>query len=207
MDCTKLMSLHPETIQNNYNQCKEQVLNLSKKYPWQIISRLSHFKFNLENCLKDFDYGGKEGKLVVDFTNPLIKDPLLSLESFSLVPKHDDIFIEFVSDNPNDIHESLTKTSICKGEDQNLMKLFNKDKHILNLYSEHSMLDFINFIVSSSSNIPISAIVQNLKLPKLADFNLVIDGYKELQELLESIESDNQRTMTNLFTQQISQHD
>lgn len=208
MTCTTLMGMHPQDIESQFAEIHGQVEELIAKYPWQILGRLSHFKTNIHNCLEDFAYNQKDGKLKVDFRNPLIKNPLVSLESFPLLPKHNDVFLKLESESPQDIHLPLERVEFSSHDNEeqgDSLRFFSGDKHIITLYSDRKMLDFVKFITDGAGSLPISALVQNLKLPRLEELQKVIDSYTLLQESLEKIENENQGLITKLFTQQISQ--
>jgi hypothetical protein len=200
----KIMSFHPDKIRNEFNQVKDNLLNLSTRYPWQCLSRLSLFKFNLEACLKKFAYDRSKGSLIVDYNNPLIREPLLKLKSYPLLPKHEDIFVEFMFSKPDDIHNSLEKAKIKFEKEQYCLELYSEAKLIIKFYSEKNLLKFMKFILSKFQNVPISQIIQSFKVPKLSEFNPVIEEYTVLQSILEEIDTNARRQMTDLITQQIS---
>jgi hypothetical protein len=203
--CMQLMTLHPDQIRKRFDHVKENFLNFCSKYPWQCLSRLSIFKFNVDNCLKDFAYCQKEGKLIVDFRNPLIKDPLLNLKSYSLVPKHNDVYIEFIGTTKEDIHLNLTKINLkVDDKDQYCLELYSRNKLIVNLYSEKNLLEFMKFILTQFQNVSISEIIQNFQVPQLKEFNEVIDSYTLLQTMLEVVSANSRQLITDLMAQQIS---
>lgn len=198
-----ILASHPDKIEQEFEDCKKTLISLSSRHPWQAMSRLAWFKYNIEECLKEFR-NSKPGKQVIDYTNPLVKTPLLKLHTSPVLPKNEDVYVEFKADDPNLIHSEATKISLKTEADNPHLTIFSGEKEIVTLYSEAALLEFVQFIVTHHLGMSVSAILQNLYVPSINDLNSVLENYKKLESSLSSILVQSRMLIGNLITQQIS---
>jgi hypothetical protein len=198
-----LLASHPDSIEQEFEECKKTLMSLSSRHPWQAMSRLSWFKYNIEECLKEFR-NTKPGRQIIDYTNPLVKNPLLKLPTQPVLPKNEDVYVEFKAETPNLIHSEASKVVLKTDSENPHLTIMSGDKEIVTLYSETSLLEFIQFIVTHHLGLPISSILQNLYVPTINDLNSVLENYKKLESSLSSILVQSRMLIDNLITQQIS---
>ncbi len=198
-----LLGNHPDRLEQEFEECKKTLMSLSSRHPWQAMSRLSWFKYNVEECLKEFR-NTKPGRQVVDYNNPLVKNPLLKLPTLPVLPKNEDVYVEFKAENPNLIHSEASRAVIKIESENPHLTIMSGEKEIVTLYSEASLLEFVQFIVNHHLGLPISSILQNLYVPSINDLNMVLENYKKLESSLSSILVQSRMLIGNLITQQIS---
>jgi hypothetical protein len=201
LNINNILEMHPTKLKDSVVNTKGLIINIASEYPSIVISKLSNFKRKLKICLDRFEY--TKSNKIINFNNPLIKTPLLLAKTYELYPNNPDIFTEFNSDNNQSfIHKELTKTKIVKSiiEEQVSygLELYNKDTLIATLYSDIEMLQFIDFILSNITNVPISSLIQAVKVPRLEDLKSVIRSFKLMNSTISSIYDD-----LNLFNEQI----
>lgn len=198
-----LLGEHPDSIEIEFEECKKTLVSLSSRHPWQAMSRLSWFKYNIEECLKEFR-SNKPGRQVIDYTNPLVKNPLLKLPTQPVLPKNEDVYVEFKAEDPGQIHAEASKIVLKTDCDNPNLSILSGEKEIVTLYSEPSLLEFVQFIVNHHLGMPVSTILQNLYVPSINDLNSVLENYKKLESSLSSILVQSRMLIGNLITQQIS---
>lgn len=188
-DPSKLLSYHPNEIKKNYEQAKNLLISLVKKYPSHCLQLNSQFSKVLTIALEKLGHTGNSK--TINFNNPLIKSPLLMSKTYGIYPSNEDIYIEFNSDAISEIHAPLThykKTSVQKGEyATTALEVYANDCKILTIFSDEQMLNFLEFLLENVKNIPISKVLQGLQVPRSSDLKSILSSYQSLKRCLEEI--------------------
>ncbi|MCO4794095.1 MAG: hypothetical protein KC493_10300 [Bacteriovoracaceae bacterium] len=203
MDTQNILSSHPDDIEQGFETSKQTLISLSARHPWQTMSRLSWFKYNIEECLKEFR-NNKPGRQKVDYSNPLVKTPLLKLQTTSVLPKNEDVYVEFKAKTPDQIHLEATRVVLSTDTDNPSLTILCGEVEVVCLYSEPVLLDFINFIVNHHIGMSVSSILHNLHVPRISELKNVLENYNKLESSLSSILVQTRMIIGNLITQQIS---
>ncbi|MDC0255838.1 hypothetical protein OAK75_13130 [Bacteriovoracales bacterium] len=193
-----ILETHPndlETLFFNTNQLIEQSI---QSHPHQILCLLAYFKQNIEDCIKKID--SKESE-AINYHNPLILDPLLSLE-LSPVLNNKEVYIEFKSKN---IQLPLTKVVVkTNEEDEIYLSLLSNKTEIIEVYSSKEMITFLQFLVEPALNYPILEILRGLQIPKTDQLNKVIAKFKSMEKALIFIHGKVQKIISKTLFHQIS---
>lgn len=182
----QLLSLHPQKIETTYGQISSILPALTRSYPRPTLELLSHFNRTIIQCSEIIGESVRLNSL--NFNNPILKSPLLMSKTFPIYPDNKDIFVEFTTDVLEKIHAPLSKVK------QNIIQIIDKPGHVLELYAEdeiivsiHSnekMIHFLEFLMSNIQSVPISKILQGVKVPNLVDLESILSSYESLQKCL-----------------------
>ena len=201
----QLMRVHPSEIVKNYEQIKNFLPSLVEAYPAHTLSLVSHFKSTIEVSLLKVERDQKSKLL--NFNNPILKDPLLLSKTYGIYPSNKDIYIEFHDNTVESIHRPLTRTKIVHlnqgNYESHLLEVYSQDDKVLSIYSENNMIQFINFILGNAKDAPISAILQGIKVPMLEDLNSIISAYETLERTLEDITKQTYQDFNQLINKTI----
>lgn len=199
----QLLSLHPSELSESFHALESSILPFAKNHPWHTISFLAYFKFNLEKIIQNLQNSGHSISEVVNFNNPLIIEKLLKLETFDLLPNNPNAYLEFKNISPSEIHLPLTNSIIKNENGNNILELASNDKTIVKIYSGRNMLSFIEYVLSSANDVPISTILQGMKIPKQEDLEKIIENFKQTDECFENLTSSTVKIISQILTEQI----
>ncbi len=189
-EADELKNLHPEEARAKFSKMTEAFKSSSGEYPWHILSLLSHFKLQVKSLLEILE-GSKPQNF--NFANSLISNELMKLKNFSIYPKNEDIYVDFITKNHHDLQLPLSSLSIKNNEDSSLLIFKCLDKEIIHLHSSPIMIHFIKFILQQAMGVKISDILLNLKVPSTKDLEETTKKFEELksckQDLLLATES------------------
>lgn len=197
----ELLHIHPAQLKASSVRSFQEAKTFSKDHPWFILGLLSSLKTEVSNALLEFS--SKE-KSVVDYSNPLILEPLLRLPSKSLYRDNEDLHLEFLISEVDDLRLALTDLAIKKDADNYFLKLSHDGKSILSIYGQLSLLEFIKFVFSSALGTPVSLLIQNSKVPKAKDLEHLLENYQLVEAQLEEISEQIERSISDLFHQHIT---
>lgn len=200
-DFNDLLQLHPVEIENKFRQINSSIDELSSKFPWQLASILSHFYTNLENGLFKMHHS-KSAQ--INYSNPLVANPLMKLKTCNIFPSNEEFYIEFCQSNPNSIHMVLDETKICESKDNNYLEIYSNGALIVKIYSDISMVKFLDYLLNSARGVKTSTILSNLKVPSINDLNKVLDNFNKIGSCFEVILSEVSNIITRIFHGQIS---
>lgn len=192
-DSDDVLNSHPQSFKESFNSTATFLNTVEARYPWHTMGMLSHFKMSLQNALDKLEQTPSE-----IFKNPVIVEQLIKTSSQSIYPKSEDIFVNTPLKNPSDIHSVLTGLETNFDGDNSFVKLCANDSVIVELFSSQLLCQFSKFILESAVGMPISAILQNLKLPRADDLNEIVNNHTELKDTISDI-----RDICNLRIQTI----
>lgn len=179
----KLLNMHPSLIEENFKNIQIMIEDLAQRFPMRITHSLSQFRRVLENCKNKL--GADANSQNLNFNNPILKSPLVLSKTYPIYPENPDVFVEFNNENSLQlIHLPFTsykqKMKIIDGVENHVLEIYNQETLVLSLYSEQEMLSFISFILKNLNNVPMSAILQGISVPKLEDIKAIIDSYNSM---------------------------
>ena len=195
----EILNSHPETFNNDFKMTSGFLEGVEAKYPWHTMGMLSHFKMNLQNSLDKLEKTPAE-----IFKNPFIVEQLIKTPSVNIYPRSEDIFINTPLTNPSDIHSELTRVESHLAADNSYIKLFSNEILIVEFFSGELLTQFGNFILESAIGMPISTILQNLKMPKANDLQLIINNHSELTNTISNIENICNTRIQSILTNNIN---
>ena len=195
-----LLNQHPESLTQLLSQALETVQKYEHELPWMSLGLLTHFKYNINEAFEGFE----DGQSKLSYSNPLILEPLMALESHKIHP-NPEIYVDFKIQSPEELNESFDKIVFKESIDSATLSLEKEGKTVLEIHSDPELLRFIQYILENAMGTPLHIILKNLHLPKIEDFKLVLKNFLQMKEWLstniESIESK----VAQLFSQNLSQ--
>lgn len=183
-----ILSLHPKELENSFKQIENFIPTLSEKYPVHLLKLMSSFSINIENAIKRV---GISKKQKINFNNPLIKSPLVLSKTAPIYPDNKEVYIEFNHQALNMIHRPLTKikldTQIQGNHVSHLIHLFNDEDIILTIFSDEVIIQFLDFILKNVEGMPISKVLQAIRVPEINDLKAILESYKLLTKTLSEV--------------------
>jgi hypothetical protein len=195
----EVLNSHPATFDEDYKNTSVYLDTVETKYPWHTMGMLSHFKLNLQNALDKLEQTPSD-----IFKNPVIVEQLIKSPSYGIYPRSEDVFVNTPLKNPSDIHNELTHIEANLDGDNSFVKLFSGETLVVELYSAQLITQFSKFILESAVGMPISAILQNLKLPKASDLNEIVNNHSELKDTISSIRDNCNLRIQSILTNNIN---
>ncbi|MBL6989414.1 MAG: hypothetical protein ISR65_06535 [Bacteriovoracaceae bacterium] len=205
MNVNNLFEHHPQDLKDEFDRTIGFILTHGAHYPWDIVGLLSYFKHTLIDGLSNFKQApSNQLSRIANFNNPMIIEPLLKMQSTNIFPNHPDIYIEFLSEDPSKIHSNYTH-SLTKSKDGNhYLEVYSEDHAVLQIYSTPATLSFIEFILSSIDNTPISQFLQMVKVPSPSDLEQVINNLIMLENCFKELLLHTTSIINQTITRQIS---
>src|SRR5690606_23464471 len=119
----------------------------------------------------------------INFSNPILKDPLVLSKTYPIYPNNADIFIQFDGpSNINVLHSALQKAkkkTINNGDVvSHCLTLYANDQEAISLYSDPDMLLFLDFIMGNVLGAPIGKILQGIQVPSLENLKSILQNYR-----------------------------
>jgi hypothetical protein len=198
----EILNLHPSNIEKQFTFIERMIGDLAKTYPMDTISKLSHFKRSITQCIDIL--GIKKKRNIVNFNNPIIKTPLLLSKTAPLYPSNKDVYFEFNSDVRATISKVVQKSVDDDGISREILELHSEEELILTIDSGAEMIQFLSFIFESCKGAQVSNILQSIEIPSLTDLQNIIKSFESMKRTLSAI-SDKitpllERTMTQTIT-------
>jgi hypothetical protein len=192
-----LLKLHPDEINHYFTHIEECATPVKKKYPWHLLSLLSHFKSNLKMSIE-----GSEGE--EQFSNPLVTNELLGLKNYNVYPRHKDIYIEIETNAPSDLQLPLSMVQINTKDDNYYLTLKSGDKKIISIYSSQNMIQFMKYILQNAAGVKISEIMLGLRMPLIDDLDSTLSKFKMVKDNKQILLSRTNNLIEQIFIEQIS---
>ncbi len=193
-----LLETCSQKLLQRYQQAKTFFdLYLNSQKGAGILAYLSYFRKTLLNI--DTKISILETDISkFDFSNPLLKEKLLSFELMNIYPSNNEVYISFYGENHKDIFKTFTKSIVTFDGHKSKVDIFSDDSLIISIHSEKYIGAFINFCLKNVKNIKISDLIKSLKVPsnealkdlscqflnKKSDFQ---DLFKDVEEIMNSI--------------------
>lgn len=185
-----LLNMHPSHIEKTFAGIECFIPNIINEYPAQILNMFTLFKRSVQKSIEKL--GSLEDNKKVNFNNPLLKSPLLLSKTYPLYPDNDEVYVEFSADNANLIHANLERTKVIQQNQYEQVsygiELYGQGSKIITLYSDEAMVNFLEFLLSNTKNVPISKILQGVSIPRLEDLKSIISSYQSLRTALLKIQ-------------------
>ncbi|WP_127714693.1 hypothetical protein [Halobacteriovorax sp. HLS] len=199
LNSSEILNSHPEDLSSKFDKILPFLSSVEKRFPWHTMGMLSHFKLNLQNSLDKLEQTPSDL-----FKNPFIIDQLIKTPSVSIYPRSNDIFINTPLSNTSDIHKPLTAIESHFDGENSYVKLLSNENTIIELYTDQLVAQFAKFILDSAIGMPISSILQNLKIPSAADLKSIVSNHSELKESISNIESICNAKIQTILTSKIN---
>ena len=186
----QILSLHPSDLDRQYKNIKAMLPNIITHYPAQILGLLSQFKRASYSALETI--GCTKKSTSINFSNPILKTPLLLSKTFPIYPDNKDVYIDFASDGTQFIHSDLSKTKQIQTKKDGYisygLELFvNQDQKVITIYSDENMINFMEFLLGNALNVPLSTILQGVQVPQLSELQSILASYQSLNRSLISL--------------------
>ena len=198
----KIRSLHPDQINRQWQECQETLFSEKGLSPHVQVHLLAHFKHQIAGAMS----GSVVAEKKVDFNNEIIKGPLLALKYAPVYPKSEDIYIEFLTGNPQDLQkpceEFVLKVDAEEGE-ASLTLMTAEGEAKIRFHSEPAFLEFVHYVLTSVKGRSFAFLIKNLRLPKLDDYKEILRDYEMMDECLREIHDDVQMLIGQIITRQI----
>ena len=192
----------PQTVMKSFNHTEQITRDVLPRYACEILSRYSTLEMTLKTLIWKIDDGRFGHK--ISFNNPMVQSQLVQKQTRPLYPENVDIFLEFVDGStPVDIHLPLTTTQIKVTHEGELklysLEIISRDKVVVRLHAEETMVLFLNFILSQACNVPISKILRAVHVPSLEDLKSVIESTQSLKETYQELLGKVQTSIAHAF--------
>ena len=198
----KIRQFHPDQIIHEWRQC-QKILTSKDALSFRCkMHLLAHFKHQIINAMS----GATLVESKIDFNNDIIKKPLLNLKYYSIYPKSDDIYIEFLTGNREDLQGICDGFLLAldeEGEGASLTLVTKQKEAVVRFHSEPSYLEFVNYIFSSAKGRSFAFLIKNLRLPRLDDFQEVLRNYEMMDDCLRDVHDDVQDILGQIINRQI----
>lgn len=200
-DENQCLGAHPQELQAQIESTFDFIrADLMDQYAWQVLSLLSGFKTRLTNALSSFHKGAETPGLGhVSFTNPMIIEKLIQLDSRPVYTNNNDIYTEFLVSSSQELQVSLSELVLKHDEAEgDYLELHSSQGAVVRFYSDKELLGFIKFILTSALGKPILELIKQLYVPSLQEFKQVMNKFSQVHDTLQvGLES------TELLTEQI----
>ena len=174
----EILSLHPHRVREQ----TQKALAILEKYgwdsPWMTLGLIGHFKFNLLKVNDRLRDGSEE----INYSNPLILNPLLALTGRPLL-HNEDVFLECLVGDQKDYLRPLALTKLQAHKENFCLKLYSEEKAVVELYSDAQFLKFVDFLLCSARGRPIGQILGELQLPRLGELKSVLDEFDLVKQV------------------------
>lgn len=201
----EILSMHPHQIEKEFAIIERLLGDLAKHYPMNVTGNLATFRRNLMKCIDLF--GISQAKGVLNFSNPIVKTPLLLSKTYPIYPNNDDIFLEFHS-SAQHIHVPLTKvknnTTQIDGITRNTLELYSQNELILTMDSDKEMILFLEFILSNCTGRPVSQILQGVQVPRLEDLKNILQAFDSMKRIIMQTSDKIAPLLERILTQSIT---
>ncbi len=198
----EILNLHPSNIEKQFTFIERMIGDLAKTYPMDTISKLSHFKRSISQCIDVL--GIKKKRSVVNFNNPIIRTPLLLSKTSPLYPSNKDVYFEFNSDVRATISKVVQKSVEEDGFTREILELHSEEELILTIDSGVEMIQFLSFIFESCKGAQVSNILQSIEIPSLTDLQSIIKSFESMKRTLVSIVDKTTPLLERTLTQTIT---
>ncbi len=124
----------------------------------------------------------------------------------NIFPNNPNVYVDFKISNRADIHLPLTGVKFYPKTEMNdtaKIQLFSDSKLVLELHSDDKLLAFIKFILDKANNLPISKILQSVKVPELSEFTEIFDNHEQMMKSIDKIQQNVQAHISQIFNQSI----
>ncbi len=125
------------------------------------------------------------------FMSPVFINSIMSKKLQAIYPRNQDFFVEIKCHSPQELHSPFTGCVLKSYQDFNhekgeefYLEFQSHNKVILNLYSHKESLLFVQFLLKSTSMIPVSQILQQIKLPQHSDLLECFEKFQTLRTTL-----------------------
>lgn len=194
----RILSIYPSELEQQYQAISAMSQTLVKKYPGSLLSMVADFKRNIVGAKHKI--GATNKKTALNFSNPILKTPLLLSKTYPIYPDNKEIFIEFNSDGIENVHSALGRCKKVTVEKEDFtsfgLEFYSSDQKVLTLYSDEDMVYFLDFLFSQTLEMPISRILQSVSVPKIEDLKSILSSYMSID-----------RSVTNIYEKIITDYD
>ena len=178
----QLLNYSPDDLVEDFNKIEQFIHMLMKQYPWATLGLLTQFKSQVSSCVGTLSspYLNKNS---LNFNNPALRNSLLDCNLRPVFPNNEDFFVEFNNFQPEDLSLPLDNAILKKVEDeeekeeQYFLSLLSDGKCLVKIYAEKDLLEFLRYLVSNFHGVPISKILQGIKVPSKSDFKLCTEKF------------------------------
>ena len=201
----EILSMHPHQIEKEFSILERMLGDLAKHYPMSVTGGLATFRRNLVKCIDLF--GISKTKSVLNFSNPILKTPLLLSKTYPIYPTNEDIFLEF-HNSAQRIHVPLakviTRNEEIDGISRNFLELYSQNELILTIDSDREMIQFLDFILSNCTGRPISQILQGIEVPRLEDLKNILQSFNAMKRIIVQTSDKITPLLERVLTQSIT---
>ncbi len=200
-----LLSKHPQKLRNSFAKI-EQVMHLLKtKYPSDLLNSLSKFASTLQDCVT---LTKNKTNKKCNFSNPLIQEPLLKLQTRPIFPDNEDVYIDLSTKDMAVLNLPLTAHKVIHnhsaGENHSSIELYSKDRSVATLHCQRNMAEFIDYIIPQAYSHKIATILQGIEVPYIDELIDIMKHHKELNEELQKLLGKSGQMIDSIFQQQIA---
>ena len=207
LDSNEILNQHPTQIDKEFKNIERLIYDLAKHYPAQISGYVASFRRQIDKCINQF--GVSKTKSVINFSNPILKSPLVLSKTQPIYPHNNDLFIEFNSESGvQHVHSPLEKiattTSEQDGYTNYALELYSQGRVVLTIYSDIEMIKFLEFIFSNVSGTPISKILQGVQVPALEDLKSIMQSFNSMKRTLLELSDKTPKIFERIITSSIT---
>lgn len=201
-DNEKLNTKHPEEISARFRQFKQISSTLFPKYACDVMGAMVGFERTLTDLVQQMNDPRLGAQ--INFMNPLIQKPLSKLDSFSVFPKHQDVFTDYVPGvGAEDLALPLSKVELrmqVEGELRSwFLEVFNTRGPIMRLHSDEEMLLLAQFIFQSAYGIELGKVMKALRLPGLSELKGIVGHTIQQRRVFTDLNSQIHQFMDDCF--------
>jgi hypothetical protein len=209
LDSKEILTKHPTQLDKDFKNIEKLIYDLAKHYPEAVCGYLANFKRSIQKCIDLF--GISKTKSIINFSNPVLKSPLLLSKTYPIYPHNNDIFIDFSNVNlVKLIHLPLDniqmKTVDRDGITNYTLELYGQGQLVLTIYSDIEMIKFLEFILTNAYSMPISKILQAIQVPALEDLKNIMQSFDSMKRVLIEFSEKIPPVFERILAQSITQN-
>lgn len=200
-DAKELKNHHPYELQTEFEKVQSAFELHAEAFPWHVLGLLSHFKFQIQSTLLDFESNKPNS---FNFNNPLISEALVKLKTDAIYPMNPNVHIGYKIKTHQELQLPLTSLQI-KNEGEDSVLIFKyQEKEILHLNSTPLMNHFIKFVLQNATGVKIADILVNLKIPSIVDLEAVTTNIEQIKAAKFLLFNNTEELISKLLRTQIS---
>lgn len=209
MSSKELLNTHPQELcLQTQKLFQELESGITDEFPWHLLGLLSSFKTELYNALQEFSKDAitdDKPLSYVQYSNPMIVEQLVKLNSRNIYANNEDVFLDFVTSDPKKLNLPLSAVAYhTDPQNGDYLELQAGGEMLLKIYTDSDLLQFTRFILNSALGSPIIDIIQKLTLPKITEFKEVLKNFKQVEDALTSSYSKAELYIEQILNRQIT---
>lgn len=198
----ELLKRDPNTTLTHVQSLRQSIMALAKKYPWEIMGRLSHFKNNIFWCVEKFKRSEANIK-TLNFGNPLLYRPLMEVKSCPLMT-HPDIHVKLLKEIEGQYIEQTRLDTDSNDRTIERLVIESGAEEVVAIYASSEILRFLRFIMQNTKNHTLDRVITHLRVPYEKDLKNIISSFFDQEDSFEKLYQSVDGIILEILNGQIS---